>query len=217
MHSERVSTTGVKNGTLEHFVHVLHLCRVGAGDEGRSAGDKLCHGIDRAINGSPGIGLGLASNGSGWRGLVFGEAVDEIVHDDVGKIDVLPGGVVEVVAPDGESVAVTTKHENVEVRTREGDAGCKRKGTTVNEVDAVGIHEVWEARRATDTGNDTNFFVGNAELLDDVEEGRENCEISASRTPGWVVGFELLFSQFFSGGGGGSVGHDESVVKMNSE
>ena len=55
--------TGVQDGTLEHFVHMLHLGSVGAGDEGRAAGDKLGHGVDGAVNCSTGVGLGLRPMG----------------------------------------------------------------------------------------------------------------------------------------------------------
>ena len=136
----------MKNGSLEHFVHVLHLRCVRAGDEGGSAGDELGHWVDRAINGTAWVGFGFAPNRSRRRGLVLGEAVDEVVHDDIGKIDVLTSGVVEVVSSDGKSVAVATEHEDVKVGTGEGNAGSKGKGTAVNEVDAVGVHKVWESR-----------------------------------------------------------------------
>ena len=75
-----------------------------------------------------------------------------------------------MVSSNRKSVAVTTEHEDVQVGAGEGNSGSKRKGTTVNEVDAVGVHEVWESRRATDAGDNADFFVGNAELLDNIEE-----------------------------------------------
>ena len=92
--------SGVENGALEHGIHVLHLRGVGAGDEGCSTGDKLRHGVDRLVDRSSWVGLGLAPERGGGRGLILGQAVDEVVHHDVGKVHVLPSGVVQVVASD---------------------------------------------------------------------------------------------------------------------
>ncbi len=75
---------GVEDGALEHFVHVLHLRGVGAGDKGGTSGDELGHRVDWAIDGSTWVGLGFVTDGSGWGRLVLGQAVDVVVHDDIG-------------------------------------------------------------------------------------------------------------------------------------
>ena len=51
-----------------------------------------------------------------------------------------------MVPADGEAVAVASENENVEIGARERDSGGERKGSTVDKVNAVGVHEVGEAR-----------------------------------------------------------------------
>ena len=84
----------------------------------------------------------------------------------------------------------------------------------MNEVDAVGVHKVWESRRATDAGDNADFFVRNAGLLDNIEEGRENSEVSASGTPGWVVGLELLLGELLSWSGGSGIRHGSKMERV---
>ena len=82
--------------------------------------------------------------------MLLGEAVDEVVHDHVGDLDVLARGVVEVVAADGERVAVAAEAEDMEVRPAQGNTAGKRQRAAMNEVRTVGLHEIREAARTTD-------------------------------------------------------------------
>ena len=86
-----------------------------AGHEGRAAGQYLAHGIGGAVNGSPRVGLGLESLRRSRRGLLLGQAVDEVVHDDIGQPEVLAAGVVEMIPPYGEAIAITAKYEDMQV------------------------------------------------------------------------------------------------------
>ena len=106
------------------------------------------------------------------RGLVLGQAVDEVVHDDVGEVDVLARGVVEVVAADRVAVAVAAEDEDVEVGPGKADAGGERQGAAVDEVEAVAVDEVGEARRAADAGDGDDLLVRDLKLLENVVRTR---------------------------------------------
>ncbi len=84
------------HGSLDHLDHVIDLARVGARDEGGSAGHELFHRVDGLVDRALRIGLTLKADGRGGRGLLFGQAIDEVVHDDVGQVDVLARAVVEM-------------------------------------------------------------------------------------------------------------------------
>jgi len=98
----------MQNGTFEHLIHVCDLRGVRAGDETGPGGEQLFHRIDGAVEAALRIGLRFTADWGGGAGLVFSQAVDEIVHDDVRQADIFPGGVVEVITADGESVANNT-------------------------------------------------------------------------------------------------------------
>ena len=95
----------------------------------------------------------------------------------------------------------TTEDEDVEVGAGKGNAGGKRHSAAVDEMDAVGVDEVGEARGAADAGDADDLFVGDPQFLDDVEEGGEDGEVTTARTPRGVVRFEHLLGESFGGGG----------------
>ena len=134
------------HGALDHLDHVIDLGSVGARDEAGPGADEFFHRIDRHVDRAGRVGLGFETDGRRGRGLLFGQAIDEVVHDEIDQVDVLARAVLEMVAADGEAVAVAAKEENVQVGPGQADAGSERDGAAVNEVRAEAIDEVGEAR-----------------------------------------------------------------------
>ncbi len=176
---------------------------MGARDEGGAGGEQFLDRVDRLIDGAGGIGLGLAAEGRGGRGLLLRQAIDEVVHDDVGQVDVLARAVLEVIAADRERVAIAAEEEDVQVRPREADAGGQRDRAPVDEVAAVGIDEIGEAGGAADAGESDDVLVRELAALEHLVERGEHGEIAAAGAPGRVVGGEVFLGQLFAGGGGG--------------
>jgi hypothetical protein len=98
---------------------ILSRCGTFARDEGGAGGDRLLHGIDRTIHRAPNIRLRFETHGGSRRGLLFGQAIDVVVHHHVTHLHVLAGGVVEVIAADGKGIAVAAEDENVQIRPGE--------------------------------------------------------------------------------------------------
>ena len=98
--------------------------------------------IDRAGR----VGLGFETDRRRGRGLLLRQAIDEVVHDEVGHVDVLARAVIEMVAADGEAVAVAAEEKDVQVGPGQADAGGERDGAAVNEVRAVAVDEIGKAR-----------------------------------------------------------------------
>ncbi len=67
----------------------------------------------------------------------------------------------------------------------------------MNKVNAVAVDEVGKPRRTADTSNRADFLVGNLKLFQNFEKSSQNSEISATRTPRWVVRREVFLGQFF--------------------
>ena len=192
---------------LEHFVHVLHMSCVGSRDEGGPTAEQLHHRVDGTVDRTVGIRLGTPTNRGGGARLVLGQPIDEVVHDDVGQIDVLPGGVVEVVTADREAVSVTPKDKDMLVRAAHRDARGQGKGSAVDEVDPVRVDEVGESARAADSRDADEVSLLQFQLLNDIEERSEDGEVTTCRAPRWVICFELLFGELFCGLGRFVVGH----------
>src|SRR5947199_175149 len=105
------------------------------------------------------------------RGLLFGQAIDEVVHDEIDHVDVLARAVIEMVATDGEAVAVAAKQKDMEIGSGQADAGGERDGAAVNEVGAVAVDEIGKTRRATDPGESDDLFVIELAFLEDFVKG----------------------------------------------
>ena len=89
----------------------------------------------------------------------------------------------EVVAAYGEAVAVAgyLPHGHLGVGNLEaGGDGCR---TSVDGVEAVGVHVVGQARAAADAGDDGGAVRGHAEGGHGLVEGVENGVVAASGTP----------------------------------
>ena len=195
------------DGAFEDFLHVLDLHGVGAADETGSRSQNLFHRIDGLVDGSGGVGLGFVADGAGRAGLHFGQAVNKIVHDDVGQAEIFAGGMVQVISPDGKSVAVTTEDEDMTVRAGQADGGGKGQGATVNVVHAMGVHEIGETAGASDACNRDDLLVRNLELLQHAVENGQHGEVTATGTPRGVVGSEGFLGDFVGDRGRGGGGH----------
>ena len=132
------------------------------------------------------------------RGLLLRQAIDEIVHDEVGHVDVLARAVIEMVAADGEAVAVAAEEKDVQVGPGQADAGGERDGAAVNEMRAVAVHEIGKARGTTDPGEGDDLLVIELPFLDDFVIGSEHGEVAAAGAPRRVVGGDGFLGDFLA-------------------
>ncbi len=179
---------GMIHRALNHLDHVIDLRGVGAGDEGGPGADQLFHRIDRHVDRTSRVGLAFETDGRGGRGLLFGQAIDEVVHDEINHVDVLARAVIEMVAADGETVTIAAEQKDMEIGPGQTDASRERDGAAVNEVGAVAVDEIRKTRRATDPGKGDDLFVLELAFLEDLVEGRQNREVAAAGAPGGMVG-----------------------------
>ena len=203
-----------------HLDHVVDLRGMGASDEGGAAVDERAHRIDGLVEGAPGVGLGFEAERRGGRCLLFRQAVNGVIHDDVGHAWIFAGGVDEVVAADGEAVAVSAEDEDMQIVAAETDASGKGERAAVDVMAAVGVDEIREARRTTDAGERDDFFLRVIEFLEDLVEGGEDGEVAAAGAPRRVVGGEGFLGErrtrCVGAGGvkdGGGHGRNKSSVR----
>ena len=83
--------------------------------------------------------------------MSFRQTVDTVVQQNHVQVDVAAVGMDEVVAADGESVAVAAHLPYGEFRIGNLATGGNGSGTSVNGVHAVGIHIVGQTAGTADT------------------------------------------------------------------
>ena len=91
--------------------------------------ERIERRIDRAVRGA----LGDLAQFRRRRVLTLGEAVDAVVEQQDGQVDVASQRVDEVVAADRQPVAVAGDHPHVEVGPGHCDTGGDGRGTAVDE------------------------------------------------------------------------------------
>ena len=105
----------------------------------------------------------------------------------------------EVVAANGKGVAITAKHEDMQVGSAEADAGGKRQCAAVDVMHAVGLHEVGEPAAAANASNGGDLFVVQTAVLDELEVQGQYGEVATTGAPRGVVGGKIFFLQGFAG------------------
>jgi len=180
------------------FHHLEDVVRVrvrGARDEGGPGGDGLLERVDRIINRTPEVGLALEAERRRGRGLFLREAVNPVVHHAIGHLDVLARGVVEMVAADGEGIAIAAEHEDVQVGARKGNAAGERQRAAVDVMRTVSLHEIWEAAGAADARDSGDLLVPHLAFFNQLEIQREDGEVTAAGAPRRMVGGDFFFGQ----------------------
>ncbi len=125
--------------------------------------------------------------------LALGEAVDPVVEEQDRHVHVAAQGVDQVVAADGERVAVTGDDPHREVGPRGGQPGRDRGRATVDRVHPVGVEVVREPRRAADAGDERDVLAAQPEVGQERLHGLEHGVVAAARAPAHLlVGGELL-------------------------
>jgi len=157
-------------GTLMVVCRLEHLDGMGAVG-GHAAGKKLTPRAKAQLGRAEGVfhravrtRLGDESARTGGRELSLGESVDTIVEQDHVQVHVLAHGVDEMVAADGQSVAVAAHLPHGESRVHDLDArghGCR---TPVNGLHGVGVDIIRQSARAAYTRYDGGLMGWHADL-----------------------------------------------------
>ncbi len=134
----------------------------------------------------------LADLGGG-RVLTLGQAVNPVVEQQDLQVHVAAKRVDQVIAADGQRVAVTGDDPNREVLARGGETGRDRRRTAVDRVHAVRVHVVREARRAADTRDEDDVLARDVQLGHEALHRGEDGVVTAPRAPAhFLVALEIL-------------------------
>ena len=139
--------------------------------------------VDRVLHAAHGRALRLHALDAGRRGLPGRQAVDLVVHDDVGQVDVAPHRVHEVVAADAVAVAVAAGDDDLHLVVGQGRSGRYRQRAAVQGVHTVGVDVAGQVRRAADAADRHDLVGLQAELGDCLLQRGEHTEVAAAGTP----------------------------------
>ena len=177
----------------------LHVDR--AGEERALGADDQFARVERLLDRSVGRRLGDLAELRGGRVLALRQSVDLVVEEDDVQVHVAADGVDEVVAADGQRVAVTGRHPDVQARVGDLHARSHGIGTAVDGVEAEGLHVVDEARRAADTRHEREEVVRRVGSVGNLGQrtlhGVQDGMVAASGAPAHLlVAFEICGGVF---------------------
>ena len=125
--------------------------------------------------------------------LALGEAVDPVVEQQDLEVHVAAQRVDQVVAADGQRVAVTGDDPHRQVRPRGRQPGRDRRRAAVDRVHAVGVHVVREPARAADARDEHDVLPAQPQLGQEALHRGEDRVVPAPGAPAHLlVGLEVL-------------------------
>ena len=188
----------------------LDVAREGAPDPRRPERDRELARVERALGVAVVRRLRLVARRRRRRHLPLRQAVDLVVHQEIGQVEVSAGRVEEVIAADGEAVAVAADRHDVQLGAGDLDAGRERQGAAMDAVEAVRRDVAGEARRAADAGDDDRLPRLPLQLGHGAVEGGQGAEVAAARAPdGLQVG--LVVGDGESGNRGAQIGTSSRI------
>lgn len=152
-------TTPVCIRAAEHFAEVFDIAVHRSGHEGSIGAEGYGYGVDGVVEGAKrGGGRVLIFFGSG-RILAFGQAVYLIVEQEDIEVEVAPQYMDEVIAANGEAIAIAGNDPYVQPGVGHAEAGGNSRCAPVNAVHSVGVHVIGKPAGATDAGNEDRFVL----------------------------------------------------------
>jgi len=176
---------GVSMNTEADYYELLGVERTA--DEGGLGAQRQRHRVERGVDRAHRRGLGDLADLRRRRVLTLGETVDPVVEQQDRQVDVAPERVHEVVAADGQRVAVPGDDPDRQVRTRCRQPGRDRRRPAVDRVHAVGVHVVREPAGAPDPGDEHDVLPAQAQLRQEALDGGQHGVVAAPRAPAHLL------------------------------
>ena len=204
-------------GAAERLHHVLAVHVVGPGHEAGLGAQRQAERVEGVLERAERRRLGDLGHLRRRRVLALGETVDLVVEQQDGDVDVASQGVDQVVAADGEGVAVAGDDPHVEVRAGGGQAGGDGRGPAVDGVHPVGVHVVREPGGAPDARQEHGGLPAHAELgHQHLDGGQDRVVTAPGAPPDLLVRGPVLAGGERHGHGVGHVGHRSDPSSSSS-
>lgn len=175
--------TFVENGLLDEFGEVRNFRGKPLGHEGGAVQKRGGHGVERLVWITTRRRLGLHARSRRRRGLACRQAVEVVVVDEVGQVNVAADGVDEVADALAVGVAVSRVSDDGQLVVSQLDADSHGQSPAVNAVKGVEVVKIRTVGRAADAKNHGHLVRLEAELRQRRFGGRKDAEIAAARAP----------------------------------
>ena len=167
-----------------------------ASDERGPRAERERDRIERPVHRSEGRGLGLLADFRRRRVLPLGQPIDPVVEQQKLDVHVSAHQMNQVVAADGQRVAVAGDDPHGQIRIGNLDPRRDRRGPAVHRVKPVDVHVIGEAGGTADAGDDDEFLLGHAERREHLLRDVKDRVVAATGTPpNLLVGGEIFLGQ----------------------
>ena len=174
------------------------------GHEGGLGAQGEGHRVVRVVQRAERCRLGDLARLRSRRILALGEPVNLVIEENDREIHVAPEGVEQVVAADGQGVAVAGDYPYMQVWPAHRDTGRDRRGPPVNGMDAVSVHIIGKTGTAPNARYEHGVFPAGSQLWHEHLHGHQDGEVpTAGAPPDLLIAGPILLG----GRGNGNVSH----------
>src|SRR5579875_768542 len=173
----------MRMGALEHIPQVFLFNVYRPTDEAGVSTERHRYGVEWIIYGACWRRLGDLSDFGCRRVLPFGQAVDSVVEQQDFQVNISSEGMDEMVATDGQAIAVASHYPYVQLGSGYLQTGSNRGSTTMSCVKIVRVYVVREAFCTSDPGDEHDVFSWYAEFGHNLLHLRQNGVVATSRAP----------------------------------
>ena len=157
------------------------------------------YGVEVLFHRPHGRGIGARARRRRGRVLALGEAVNRIVEEKDVEIDIAAQHMKQVIAANGQAVAIARDHPHLQVRVGDLETGRHRGRAPVNGVQAVRVHVIRKPAGAPNAGHKDHVFPRNAQLGQHALHLREDGVVPTAGAPAdFLVRHEVFASQCFN-------------------
>src|SRR5205807_3497094 len=152
----------VSGGTAQGLRKVAHIDVHRPRHKGGLGADGQGKRPQRIVDRAEWTGFDARSRPRGGRILPFGETIDFVIEENDLHVQVTADGMDQVVAADGEAVAVARDDPYLQIGPADLQSRRKGRGTPVDTVKAVGVHVVRKTAGAADSGDEHHLLAWEA-------------------------------------------------------
>jgi len=120
--------------------------------------------------------------------LAFGQSIYAVIEKQYVYIRVPPKEMKEVIAANGETVAIARHQPNGEFGVGDLDSCGNGRCSAMNGMKTISVHIIRKPTGTTNPTDDHKFFLRNSKLGEGALYGIENRVITTTRTPPDIVG-----------------------------
>ncbi len=151
--------------------------------------------------------------GGGRRILTAGHAINAVVDDDGGEVEIAAGGMNEMVAADGGGIAIAHDDNDLKLGIGQLDSGGKGERSAVGGMERVEIHVDADPPRTANPGDQDDLVLAVAGAVDGADECPQQDAIAAARAPDMgelFVVAQILVNEF------GDFGHSDAFLAVSA-